>query len=348
MNYVICGQNSLMIEERSAELVLEFDPTGFGTTTFDVQTSSIEAIATACHSSPFFGGTRVVVLRQPLVQPRRGEVDTGSEDDAPAGRIPWPDLLQVLRAAPASTVIIVRHEGSLSPAHYARKALRELGWHTEQHEIPRGAELLSWVTSRARSVGYTFGPGAAERLLDLLYPLTWTIANPRYETSIPDTRLIASEISKLALSCVDGVVAIESVESLVEDRSGYKAFDLNDAVFRGRTERALVELDLMIDAGEAAERILAQLAGDLVAMSSARWIEKFDCRNVAAAAGMPEGRLKASQRRQFSRLTLQTMADAIRQCDASVKTGKVPDTSSVIAPLVAILAETAKTPDSTR
>lgn len=348
MSYLLCGQNSLLIDERIGALLAVNDPSGFGTTLIDVQTSTIESIASACHASPFFGGVRVVVLRQPLVQPRRGDEESSDVEEAPAGRIRWQDLLQVLKATPDSTVVVVTHDGSLAPNHYARKALRELGWTVEQIDIPRGGELLSWVTSRARNRGYTFGPGAAERLLDLLHPSVWQSSASRYDTDTPNPRLIASEIDKLALASVDGVVTQSTIEALVVDRSGYRAFALNDAIFEGRTDRALVELDLMIESGEASERILSQLGGDIAGVSATRFVGEYGSKDVAAAAGISEGRVHSLLRRNFSRSTLGAMAEAVRHADGSVKTGMAPQMSSVITPLVAELSESARTPNRSR
>ncbi|HUG16034.1 MAG TPA: hypothetical protein VMM78_13570 [Thermomicrobiales bacterium] len=348
MSYLLCGQNALLLDERVAALVSDLDQTGLGTTVIDVQTSTLEAIASACHASPFFGGTRMVVLRQPLVLPKRGDDASADEDDTPPGRIRWPDLLQILRSTPPTSEIIVRHDGSLTATHFARKALKELGWTIEPVEIPRGADLLAWVTTRAQGNGYSFGPGAAERLLDLLFPLSWSSTDTRYVTTTPDTRLIASEIEKLALASDEDVVSVAVVDSLIEDRSGYKAFELSNAIFSGRVEQALCELDLMIEAGEAPERVLFQIAGDVVATAQARLALEYPSRDVATVSGLTDRRVDTLKTRHYSHATLRMMAELVRHADSNVKTGHAAQTAAVITPLVAQLSEAARTPPGRR
>lgn len=339
MNYLICGQNSLFLDERIDSLFVENDPSGFGATVIDVQSSSIEEIAAACHASPFFGTARVVVLRQPIAQPRNSDELSADDDEVTIGRIRWPDLLRVLTTTPESTVLIVRHDGSLAQGHFVRKAIRQLGWTIEQYDIPRGSDLLAWVSSRADSRGFTFAPGAVERMLDLLHPAVWREGPTRYDTGSPNPLLIACEIDKLALAASEGTVSVDIVDSLVADRTGYRAFALNDAVFEGRTDRALIELELMIAAGEAPERMIAHIASDIAGISWARHVTESTSRDAAAAAGVSEVRLRTLGRRRLSHDAMRDVAEVVRRGDVAVKSGLTPQASALIAPLVAELSE---------
>ncbi len=341
MSVLLYGDDELRIDERISDLRLALDPQGLSTTTIDVQASSAGEIAAACQSSPFFGGQRVVVLRQPIANPRRATAsdEDGDADEEAAGRVPWSELVAILKASPPTTAVVMRHTGSLKPGHFARKAVRTLGWDEELYVIPRGGELLAWVTDRARARGAEMRPDAAEALLDLLHPAVWRKAASQYDNAKPDTRLIASEIDKL-LDASDGTIGVDLVRSLVVDRGGYVAFELNNAVFSGQVSRALVELEKMLEAGQPAEMIVGSLASEATTMAALRHTREFGVQAVAAAAGVSEGRLKmASSRGGGIPLSAhRRIAGLLRDADESIKTGR-ETASTVIAPLVAEIAE---------
>src|SRR5688500_12538964 len=125
MSYLLYGQNGLLLDERVASLRTEIDPQNLSTTTIDVQASSVSEIASACQAMPFFGGRRVFSRRNPIQPPRRADTSTNDENPADAGgQVKWSDLHDVLRATPATTDIIMRHDGSLAQTHYLVKAVK--------------------------------------------------------------------------------------------------------------------------------------------------------------------------------------------------------------------------------
>jgi DNA polymerase III delta subunit len=347
VSYLLHGPNALLVEERLAALRAELDPQGFNTSTIDLQSTTLQEVAAACQAPPFFGGGRVLVLRNP-VNPRRAP--TASDDDAPedvtVGKLAWTDIADALRAAPPANHIILRQDGTLASNHGAHKLAKELGWKIENFGIPRNGDLLAWVTERAASLGLDITHAAQERLLDLLYPLVWRNVKPdRYEMSTPDPRLIATELAKLASAAGDDAVDVPLVEELVEDRSGYKAFELNNVLFAGNTSRALVELEKMLDAGEPAERMLASLTSDVSLHASVQYGDNHSAKDIASAAGLTsDGRIVRLQNvgPRLDPRTLQRITEAIRHADASVKSGAAGSTQEEIVPLVAQVAETVR------
>jgi DNA polymerase III delta subunit len=340
VSHLLLGQNSLLIDERIARLRGEIDPGSFNTSSIDVQTATLQEIAAAIQATPFFGGRRLVVLLNPIGSGRRATSDDIDDDGDAAGRIRWPELSAVLTSAPASTVLILRHDGSLTQTHFLVKAARSAGWTIETFAIPRGDELLDWVTRRSSELGTTISSDAAIELLELLHPTSWRKPSP-FDTDVPNPRLIASELAKLASGASDEVISSALVNELVADRAGYTAFQLNDRVFSGRTTEALVELASVLEAGEPEERIIALLASEAAALASAGSAREFGSAAVASAAGMSESRLNSLQRRAVSanRPTLRRVAEAIRASDALVKRGHASDASETIAPAVAAVAE---------
>lgn len=339
MSVLLYGDDELRIDERILTLRHSLDPQQLSTSLIDVQASSAAEIMAACQSAPFFGGQRVVVLRQPIAAPRRAS----SSDDDPAeenlGRVPWSELVVILKATPPSTVVLMRHIGSLAASHYARKAIKSLGWDEEWYAIPRGEDLLAWVTERSRSRGAEMHHDAAAVLLDLLYPGGWKTGGSGRETSKPDTRLIASEIEKLA-DASDRAVDVDLVRMLVVDRGGYVAFELNNAVFSGQVSRSLTELEKMLEAGQPAEMIVGSLASEAIAIAALRHTREFGAAAVAAAAGVTENRMKALSGRGggIPLSAHRRIAVLLRDADESVKAGR-ETASTIITPLVADIAE---------
>ena len=324
MGYLLHGQNSLLVDERLARLCAELDPQRFNSSALDLQSASLSEAAAACQAPPFFGGSRVVILRNP-VNPRRASTpdsDDIADTEAVSARLTWPELAEVLRAAPRENEFIVVQTGTLASNHGAHKLAKELGWSIENYQIPRGSDLLAWVSDRAQQLELTITEEAQRRLLHRLFPNVWEGVG-RYNTAAPDTRLIATELEKLA-SGFDRTVDVADVDALVEDRAGYQAFELNNALFRGNVTGALVELEKIIAAGDPAERTYASLSADFALHGAALLGEGAGQAELAKAAEASAGRLGAlrDRRRPLDARPLQRGVEAIRHADVGVKTGQ--------------------------
>lgn len=343
MGYFLFGLDSLGMDERIVQFRHAIDPSNLSTTVIDVQSSTLHEISAACQTAAFFGTERLVILRDPIAVVKRGEQQDDADDDAEAadgGRIRWPELMDVLKRTQPPTTVVLRHQGALSPGHYARKAIKALGWTEEAFAIPRGHVLLEWVIQRANQLQYLLEPDAAIQLLNLLYPDVWQ-RETRWDTVTPDLRVIAIEIEKLASASNDGRVGPDLVRELVADRGGYKAFALNEAAFSGQRDVALRELDHVLEAGESPERILAQVSSESTTIAAVRHVREFGAGAVATAAGTSEGRLSTLSRKQVPTRTiaLRRIAESVRHADAAVKTGHAERASATITPLIADVAE---------
>lgn len=340
MGYLLFGQDGFGIDERLAQLRQQIDPRNLSTSILSVQSSTLQEISAACQTAAFFGSTRLVILRDPIASPKQSGQEADVDDGESSGRIKWADLVAVLKQAQSPTTVVLRHEGALAPGHYARKAIKALGWAEEAYSIPRGRELLEWVNQRATRLDYRLEPDAAIQLLNLLYPDVWQ-RETRWDTVTPDLRVISIEIEKLATASEDGVVGPDLVRELVADRGGFKAFALNEAAFSGHLESALVELGRVLEIGESPERVLAQIASESSVVAAARHAREYGAGAVAAASGTSEGRINTLGRKSMPARpdTLRRIAERVRQADAAVKTGRAERTSATITPLVAEVAE---------
>lgn len=340
MSYLLYGQNGLLLDERVAALRAEIDPPNLSTTVIDVQASSVAEIASACQAMPFFGGRRVVVLRNPIQLPKRGEAaDPNENHDETGGRVKWGDLHEVLKRTPPSSEIIMRHDGSLAQTHYLVKAIKALNWQTESFAAKVGQDLLAWIQARVERDGVRIEPAAVERLAVLLYPTSWQ--GGRWVNETPDMRLIASEADKLCCAALNGVVTVAVVTEMVADRSGFTAFRLNDHLFSGRPDEALVELDNVLASGEPAERVLSQVGSEIIALSTVKRAAGIPRDALAKESGISPNRLGGLQKTAagISEPGLRAMSEAVRHTDAAVKTGLQTNTSATIVPLVAEVAE---------
>ena len=340
MSNLLYGQNGLLLDERVAALRAEIDPRNLSTSVIDVQMSSVSEIASACQAMPFFGGRRVVILHNPIQLPRRGEAgDAGESPDDAGGRVKWSELHTVLKATPPTTNIVMRHDGSLAQTHYLVKAVKAMGWQIESFAAKTGQELLVWIQQRVERDGVRIEPAAVERLAVLLYPTSWQ--GGRWVNETPDMRLIASEVDKLCCAAIGGVITVPVVEELVVDRSGYTAFRLNDDLFSGRPEAALIELEHVLASGEPAERVLSQIGSQAIALATVKRSVGVPRDALATASGISPNRLDGLQKTAagISDLGIHMMSEAVRNADAAVKTGLQTDTSATIVPLVAEVAE---------
>jgi DNA polymerase III delta subunit len=170
--------------------------------------------------------------------------------------------------------------------------------------------------------------------------MVWN-ANSKYNNDVPDPTLIATEVAKLASAAVDGMVDVEVVRDLVAERAGFQAFKLNDVMFAGNVNGALVELQHMLEAGEAPERIVGGIVGEAAARSAARYAREYGAGAVAASVGTTEGRVSAVARKSgpSSLSAHRRLAEAIRYADWAVKNGRADKASATITPLVAEVAE---------
>lgn len=335
MVYILHGQNVVNLDDRIGELKRELDPSGLGSTTLDASSSTIDEIAAACHSAPFFGGNRLVILTNANAGSSRGG-KRGSETSTS-----WKDLLAALEATPATTTVIVRADENLATSSVIIKAAASHKWTVEAHPVPRGDGLVRWVMERGKQAGVSVVKPAAIQLLSRLYPTSWQ-QESRFDSTVIDTRLIATEVDKLACAAVDGVVDENVVKELVADRSGYTAFKLNDLVYTGQSGPALQELEKVLSSGDEPERILAQFASEAAGLEAARNVGEFDQASVARVSGISEGRLRMLGQKPAARdpRALAEGIERLRRAEWLVKTGRSQRSESVIVSTAADLAET--------
>lgn len=335
MVYILHGQNVVDLDDRISELKRALDPSGLGATRLDVSSSTLEDIASACHSAPFFGTGRLVILTNVSATSARGG-KRGS-----GGSIAWKELLEVIEGTPPTTTVVVRSDDTLPTSSVIVKAANSHSWTVESFPVPRGDRLIVWMTGRGADAGVTITKSGAIELLTRLYPTSWR-QESRFDATIIDTRLLATEIEKLACAAEDGVVDDQLIRDLVADRSGYTAFKLNDLIYTGQPGPALQELEHVLASGDEPERILAQLASEAAGLEAARSVGDFDSASVSRVSGISDGRLRMLGQKPAAREPEKVTEgiEGLRRAEWLVKTGRSQRSDSVIVATAAGLAET--------
>jgi DNA polymerase III delta subunit len=331
--FLLHGPNAVNLDDRVRELRQEFDPTGMGASVLDLTVASLDEVSAACHSVPFFGTGRTVVITNVGKTTGKGTRSSGSS-------VEWKELLDVLEATPDSSSLILRADEILPTSSVIVKAANRLGWHVEPFPMPRGEELAQWVAERGQMAGVFISRSAAMLLLTRLYPTSWR-QESRFDNTQLDSRLIATEVEKLACAAVDGDVDETIVSELVADRSGFTAFKLNDLVYSGQARAALTELDQVLSSGDEPERVIAQFASEAAGLSAARHLPEFDPPSVAKASGISEGRLRVLRQKPAARdpRALTSAIENLRRTEWLVKTGRAPRGEAVIVAAAAEIAE---------
>lgn len=354
MHYLLYGANAVDLDDRSAAILAELDPSGIGISRLEAPVITADDLAASVNVPPFFGGARVVVLTG-LFDVRRATAKrpAASDDDAEKARgsstssrgINWDQAEAVILGAPETTVIVMRQDGEIRSNSRAIKQAKKLGWHIERFPLLYGRELVGWADERANSEGFAFVQNTVSGLLDRLFPGVWQAAPRGPQELAVNTRLLATEITKLACAAEDGEVGADAIAALVADRNGFTAFKLNDETYEGRTTPALVELDHVIAAGEAPEKVLGQLAQQAAAFNAAGLANKFGPDTVAGASGISAGQIGLTVSRKNgwrNRPAVRRAAESLRRGEWLVKTGRTRRTESVIVPIVGEIAEAFK------
>src|SRR5205085_798291 len=142
--YLLVGKNAVELDERLGELRATLDPSGLSTSVIDVQMSSIEELRAACLAAPFFGASRLVILRNPIAQAKRAAAEDAepADDGAASGRVPWAELSDTLTGLPESTQLIVRHDGALADGHFLVKFAKKHGWTVLRFDLSSNHTLV--------------------------------------------------------------------------------------------------------------------------------------------------------------------------------------------------------------
>lgn len=158
------------------------------------------------------------------------------------------DALSALEEVPPDSVVVVMDAGA-TPAR--QKRYRTLG-SLDHQPTPRYGALRGWIAQEMKDQGLETTGGVAALLADL------------FGEDLPG---LASEIEKLAV--LGERLDEDRVRSLVNRPASRDAFDLIDAITGGDEGAAVGVARTLLDAGEAAPRVLGALTWQFALVAKA-------------------------------------------------------------------------------
>jgi DNA polymerase III delta subunit len=329
---VLHGDNRLEITERVRAARAAIDPTGFSTSLFEQSTNHIQDVASAVGSPGFFGAERLVIchnLVTPLAGARRRK-SVKSENDS--------DPLSLLgNIAPGVWMLIVEDSLKSADEKRVRSFCQDVA--VENIQVPRGRMLIDWTCERARQYQAMMDGATATRLVEALFPGTWRQA-ARREDVPPDLYRLDSEIAKLAISAgTEGEITAAMITDLVPNEDAVDIWGLSNAIADRDQSKAIKQLALALDSGQAAEMILGQLSAQFETFAVINAAAGRPISTIANRTGLSEGRLKQASRsaRNYSRQDLRRALCEIRDTDFGIKQG-LHEPEDALSSLVAGLA----------
>lgn len=329
---ILHGDNRLEIRDRISAARESIDPTGLSTSVFEDASRVTDDVALATGSPGFFGADRLVICHD-LITP-----STGGRRRSSPKKQPEADPLKFLGStAPGVWVIIV--ESSLKRPDEKRVRSITDALDVQQVNVPRGRGLIDWACERARRHEAMLDGATATRLVEALFPGTWREV-ARQNDVPPDLYRLDAEIAKLSVSVgPGGEISSAAVAELVPNADALDIWGLSNAIADRDQARAIKQLELALDTGQAPEAILGQLAAQFESFAVVLSARGRPDQAVAQMTGLTEGRLRQASRaaRNYSREDLRRAMVGIRDVDFGIKQG-LHEPSDALSGLVAELS----------
>lgn len=260
---LVHGPDAAIARSEVTKLVDAHDPERTNTSWVDGRDAALPRLIADVGSAGFFGGRRVIVVRDLMARAARSSAKAAGEDrdddEVESGtggsRV---DFGHLFAAVPDQNLLLLV-DASLSAIPAAIRRLAPSDTVIVAGDPPRGSELIRWLRRTAQEAGGELDQRSAQFLAERLYPQSWSRkpSNPRYDRP-PDMEMLKNEVEKLVLAAHPEPVNRLDIERLTTGVPEDKVFQFVDAVERGDTESAVRELERLIEAGEEPAKLLAQ------------------------------------------------------------------------------------------
>lgn len=246
MIYLLYGEDGLSLEEALTDLKANAGPEELqdvNVTTLDGATVGFDEFAATCSTVPFLADKRVVIVRGLLTryETRRGGSRSQQQRDDSTG--PWEAMKDYLPTVPDTTDLIfvdTRVSGR-------NPLLSHIKPHADVRTFPLPSmrNVPAWIRSLAEKLGVSIEPRAIATLA---------------ETIGTDTRVLDSELRKLALYRYGETILQEDVNELVSYAREASIFAAVDAVLEGRAGAALRMIQQITSSGRPATYVITMIA----------------------------------------------------------------------------------------
>jgi DNA polymerase-3 subunit delta len=206
-------------------------------TTGDRLAAGVSSVLAAARTLPMMSPWRVVVVTQAevMLAPRR-------ESEAAARAI---DQLEQYLQRPESQTVLVFVAGTLDRRSRTFKLIAKLATVVECGVINDPSDAERWIRARVAAAHSAIEPAAVR----LLASRAWT-----------DVRRLRGEVERLLLYALgEPTITLDDVREIAGPAALVDDWAMTNAIEAGRTDDALRQLALMLDAGAVPEKILGQL-----------------------------------------------------------------------------------------
>ncbi|NPV07149.1 MAG: DNA polymerase III subunit delta [Anaerolineae bacterium] len=274
----------------------------------------LEELASICCSLPFFGGTRVVVVRDLMERLR-----SASKQERSA-------LLAALQHMPASTeLLVVEPDLHREPESHPLHELAQRQGEVRAFSLTTEGDVEGWIERRAAALGVRLGRDAAAEL----------------HRRVGDSAVaLEAELEKLAAFSLDaGPVQVQDVRELVVASPESSVFDLVEAIGRRETGRALARLeDLLIRQTESALALLGMVSRQFRLLLMAKDLVEARTSQAALAQelSVPPWLVNrfVAQSRLFTMAELEQALEKALRADYALKGGTNASEAAVLTQLV--------------
>jgi DNA polymerase III delta subunit len=259
-------------------------------------------------------GAHLVVLHQPLRA--AGRSTTGADKVmALVSELPEGAALAIAEERPSRDV------GKPPPLlRRLEDAVRGRGGTVVERLAPRRAELAGWTQRHAVSLGIRIEPRAAALLAERVGGAVWETDIERGE----QTRVIDSELRKLATYAGERPIAAADVEVLTADTRPASVFAITNALDRREPAAAAAALKRALDEGQPVLRIMASLAGRVSDLIAARDLSARGATPADLTRAVGRGNARVAERvveaaRRYRPEELEAMLFGLFEADLAIK-----------------------------
>ena len=259
-------------------------------------------------------GAHLVVLHQPLRA--AGRATSGADR-----------LLALVSQLPDGAALALADErpsrdvGKPPPLlRRLEEAVRARGGTVVERLAPRRAELSGWTQRHASSKGIRIEPRAAALLAERVGGAVWETDIERGE----QTRVIDSELHKLATFAGERPIAVADVEALTADTRPASVFAITNALDRREPAAAAAALKRALDEGQPVLRIMASLAGRVSDLIAARDLSARGATPADLIRAIGRGNPRVAERvveaaRRYRPEELEAMLVGLFEADLAIK-----------------------------
>ena len=210
--------------------------------------------------------------------------------------------------------------------------VRERGGKVVEQRAPRRAELAGWTRRHATTLGFSIEERASSLLAERVGGAIWETDVERGE----QTRVIDSELRKLATYAGERSIGPQDVELLTADTRPASVFAITNAIDRREPAAAASALRRALEEGQPVLRIMASLQGRISDLIVARDLVDRGVPPTDLTRLVGRGNARMAERvveaaRRYRPIELERMLRGLFEADLAIKKNDIEPEAAVAA-----------------